>query len=376
MKIFIPIIVLLCTSCSQRNHQKSTFETPKPPPMSETTSPKDAELMTNISRLTFEGRRAGEGYFSADGSKIVFQSERHDGNPFYQIYTMDLEFGDVEMISNGVGKTTCAWIHPDGEQILYASTHLDSDALKKQKAEIDFRNSGKERRYSWDYDEYFDLFVNKGEELTQLTTELGYDAEGSFSPDGKLIAFASNRNAYNGKGGMSEEEIKLFELDKSYMIDIFIMNSNGSDVKQLTTERGYDGGPFFSPDGKRIVWRKFTEDGMIAEIYSMNIDGTDKKQITHEGKMSWAPYYHPSQKYIIFTTNKNGFANFELYIVDAEGNHEPIRVSNLEGFDGLPVFTPEGNELYWTRKKDNNNLSQIYRADWNHQVALQALGLQ
>ena len=91
--------------------------------------------------------------------------------------------------------------------------------------------------------------------------------------------------------------------------------------------------------------------------------------------MSWAPYYHPSQKYIVFTTNKNGFANFELYIVDAEGNHEPIRVSNLEGFDGLPVFTPEGNELYWTRKKDNNNLSQIYRADWNHQVALQALGL-
>lgn len=136
MKIFIPIIVLLCTSCSQRNYQKSTFETPKPPPMSETTSPKDAELMTNISRLTFEGRRAGEGYFSADGSKIVFQSERHDGNPFYQIYTMDLEFGDVEMISNGVGKTTCAWIHPDGEQILYASTHLDSDALKNKKRKL------------------------------------------------------------------------------------------------------------------------------------------------------------------------------------------------------------------------------------------------
>ncbi|NIR58063.1 MAG: hypothetical protein GWO02_00350, partial [Gammaproteobacteria bacterium] len=60
-------------------------------------------------QLTFEGRRAGEGYFSADGSALIFQSEREPGNPFYQMYLMDLETGDVRRVSPGHGKTTCGW---------------------------------------------------------------------------------------------------------------------------------------------------------------------------------------------------------------------------------------------------------------------------
>ena len=162
---------------------------------------KEALLLSDTRQLTFEGRRAGEGYFSQDGSQLVFQSEREPGNPFFQIYLMDRETGDVQRVSPGRGKTTCAWIHPDGDKVLFASTHDDESAVDKQRAEIELRKSGKERRYSWDYDEHFEIyeFDRKTHEYRKLTNARGYDAEGSWSPDGKLIAFTSNRRAYEGE---------------------------------------------------------------------------------------------------------------------------------------------------------------------------------
>ncbi len=123
-----------------------------------TAAAKEALLLSDTRQLTFEGRRAGEGYFSKDGSQLVFQSEREPGNPFFQIYLMDRETGDVERVSPGRGKTTCAWIHPDGDKVLFASTHEDEGAVDKQRAEIELRKSGKERRYSWDYDEHFEIY--------------------------------------------------------------------------------------------------------------------------------------------------------------------------------------------------------------------------
>src|SRR6202049_54657 len=72
----------------------------------------DLDFLTRIRRLTVEGRRAGEGYWSPDGKRIVFQSEREPGNPFYQIYTLDLGTGDTERVSPGIGKTTCALFRP------------------------------------------------------------------------------------------------------------------------------------------------------------------------------------------------------------------------------------------------------------------------
>jgi Tol biopolymer transport system component len=335
----------------------------------------ESRLISRVRQLTYEGRRAGESYFSADGRRMIFQSEREPGNPFFQIYLMDLDSGDTQRISPGTGKTTCAWIHPDGSKVLYASTQDDPDAVREQQDEIALRTSGKERRYAWDYDEYYDIYEYDLTARTckPLTRERGYDAEGSWSPDGSLIAFASNRSAWTEP--LTDAQKKAFELDPAWANEIYIMNADGSNVRRLTTSPGYDGGPFFSPDGKRICWRRFAENGATAEIMTMNIDGSGEQQLTRLEAMSWAPYFHPSGRYLIFTTNRHGFANFELYLIDAAGTQEPVRVSHTPGFDGLPVFSPDGTQLAWTAGRTTNNQSQIFLADWNHQQALELLGL-
>ncbi len=332
--------------------------------------PGEARFLTNIRQLTFEGKRSGEGYFSSDGKGLIFQSEREAENPFYQIYFLDLISGESHRVSPGLGKTTCAFFRPGSDEVLFSSTHLDPAAKAKQQAESDFRATGKERRYSWDYDEQMDIFSARrdGTHLKRLTDARGYDAEGSYSPDGKKIVFCSLRDTYP-TNKLSAQELKHFQADPSYFGEIYIMNANGTGQKRLTASPGYDGGPFFSPDGQHIIWRHFDETGTQADIYTMALDGSDPRQLTHFGAMSWAPYYHPSGKYVIFTSNKLGFSNFELYLVDAAGEHEPLRVTYTEGFDGLPVFSPEGRRLCWTSSRTSDGKSQLFLADWDDQAA-------
>lgn len=330
-------------------------------------------LLSDVRQLTYEGERAGEGYFSEDGKHLVFQSERLRGNPFYQIYSLDLETGDAVRISPGIGKTTCAFYRPGTNDVLFASTHGDPDAEAKQREEIAFRESGQSRRYSWDYDEDMDLYVadRDGFNVRRLTDARGYDAEGAYSPDGKCIVFSSLRAAYDSE--LTEEDAKRLEQDPSYFGDLYIMNADGSNVTRLTDTPGYDGGPFFSPDGRRVIWRRFDETGAIADIYSMLTDGTDVIRLTDFGAMSWAPYYHPSGEYAIFTANKHGFGNFELFIVDALGAKVPVRVTFTDGFDGLPVFDPVGARLAWTAGRTGDGKSQLFLANWDHGGALASL---
>lgn len=332
-------------------------------------------LISNSRQITFEGSKSGEGYFSADGKKMIFQSERDPKNPFYQMFMMDLTTGVVNRVSLGKGKTTCGWIHPSQKKIMWSSTHLDPNIQSKVKAEFEERAKPVKGRYSWSFDEYFDIFESdlKGGHLKRLTHEKGYDAEGSYSPNGQYIVFASNRTAYDHQ--LTPEETKKFQQDPSYFMEIYIMKSDGSDVKRLTNTPGYDGGPFFSADGQKITWRRFSESGASAEIYTMNVDGTEQKQITHLNAMSWAPYFHPSGDYIVFASTVGGYSNFELFIVDTQGQHEPVRVTYADGFDGLASFSPQGDQITWSHRNEKGE-SQIYIAQWNDQLARQLLDLK
>jgi Tol biopolymer transport system component len=333
----------------------------------------ESDFLTRVRRLTVEGRRAGEGYWSPDGKRLVFQSEREAGNPFYQIYVLDMLSGESRRISTGIGKTTCAFFRPGTDEIAFASTHADPRSKEYQDQELAFRASGKERRYSWDYDPEMDIYAysEKTGALKQLTTAKGYDAESSYSPDGQWIVFSSMRSAYDHP--LTDAEKKSLAENPSNFAEIYILRADGSGQTRLTSVPGYDGGPFFSPDGRKIVWRRFDERGLIADIWTMNLDGTGQKQITTFGSMSWAPYMHPSGEYVIFASNKLGFENFELFLVDAAGTKEPVRVTYSPGFDGLPVPSPDGSTLAWTSSRVGGSAGQLFLAQWNHQRALDAV---
>lgn len=326
-----------------------------------------SQFYTDLQQITFSGKRSGEGYFSGDDSKLVYQSENVAGNPFYQIYTLDLRTGQTRLVSNEIGKTTCAWFHPNNVDILYSSTHLDPLSRKKQEAELENRIQNTGKKYSWDYDKNYDLFLKNIEtnNLRRLTYATGYDAEGSISSDGKKIVFTSNRNIY--RQGMN------LEREHSYYCDLFLLDLDKNETQQLTDTPGYDGGPFFNSDNTRICWRRFSENGHTAEIFTMDLNNKVENKITDLGVMSWAPYFHPSNDYIIFSNNLHGFNNFELYIVDRSGRGEPVRVTKREGFDGLPTFSNDGNTLSWTSNNTASGNSQIFTAVWNHDAAIDAL---
>ncbi len=330
--------------------------------------------LSRVRRLTVEGKRAGEGYWSPDGKKLVFQSERDPANPFYQIFVLDFATGDTKRISPGMGKTTCAFFRPGSDEIMFGSTHLDPKSKQYQDDELAFRASGKTRRYAWDYDAEMDIFAysEKTGGMKRLTTAKGYDAEGGYSPDGQWIVFSSMRDAYNRT--LSAAEQKQLELDPSYFAEVYIMKADGSEQKRLTDWAGYDGGTFFTRDG-RIVWRHFEENGLVANVWTMKADGTDRQQITDFGAMSWAPYEHATGEYFLFASNKLGFENFEVFMVDKAGTKEPVRITYTDGFDGLPVPSPDGTQIAFTSSRAGGagSAGQIYLAQWNHQAAMAAL---
>ena len=159
----------------------------------------ERDFLTRPRRLTVEGRRAGEGYWSQDGKKLVFQSEREPGNPFYQIYTLDMATGDVARISPGMGKTTCSFFHPETGDVLFASTHHDPriEAAAGRGAGVPRLGPGASLLVGLrPRDGALRPEREDAARYRRLTNARGYDAEASYSPDGQWIAFSSTRQAY------------------------------------------------------------------------------------------------------------------------------------------------------------------------------------
>ena len=316
---------------------------------------REAKHLGNVRQVTFGLPRAGEGYFSPDGKWIVYQAYPV-GYPFYQIYLQKLEEPTPRRISPGRGRTTCSYFTPDGQRILFASAHTDPHLDVTERTARELAARGGRRRYQWDFDPYMDIYVCNldGTQMTRLTDATGYDAEGSYSSDGKQIVFTSTRDGDP---------------------DLYIMEADGTNVRQLTDAPRYDGGPFFSPDNRWVIFRSDREEEHMLQIYAISADGKHEVQLTKNlGTVNWAPYFHPSGKYIVWTradySRGPGGAHFNLFTMDIDYNQTSFRggdvtqVTFSKAADVLPVFSPGGKRLMWTSTRSEDGSSQLWIADW------------
>lgn len=313
--------------------------------------------LRNVRQLTFDGENA-EAYFSFDGTRLVFQRSEPETGYCDRIWTMDLLTGDTALVSTGTGRTTCSYFYPDDERIIFASTHAESPVCP---APPDFS-----RGYVWAVYPSYDLWLadEDGGNLTRLTETEGYDAEATVSPVGDRVVFTSVRDGD---------------------LDLYSMNLDGSDVVRLTDRVGYDGGAFYSPDGSRIVWRahypeteeeiadyrSLLEAGLIRpstlEIYVMDADGSNVRQVTDNGAANFGPFWHPDGERIIFSSNQGDpeGREFDLFLINADGTGQE-RITWTGDFDGFPMFSPDGRYLVWgsNRNMSHDGNTNVFIAEW------------
>lgn len=312
--------------------------------------------LANVRQVTTGFVRAGEGYFSPDGKRIIFQAEEKDtGNPFYQIFVQDVTTGSFRRISPGVGRTTCAFFHPTKNRVMFASSHADPDAKKHQAAEYvqraDDVKKGVRRRYSWDFDKHMKIYEADpdGANMVCLTPDAkAYTAEGSYSADGKRIVYSS------GNAGD---------------VQLYIADADGKNAKAITTAKNcYNGGPFLSPDGTKVIFRSDRKEKDRLQLYVVNADGTGEKALTNDDKwVYWAPYWHKDGKHIIYTAADHGDEskrpNYDLYWMNVETG-KTTRLTFAPGQDVLPVFSPDCKRVMWTSSRDGRNPTQLWVADF------------
>lgn len=302
------------------------------------------KILKNIEQVTFSEmgfEKAGEAYFSPDSTKIIFQAVPK-GQKHYQIFVMDLQDRIPKMVSTGLGACTCPFFKPDGQKIIFASSHSDPNHSKENAVPGYQREGG---QYVWDFTPYMNIYESNldGSDLIPLTSGPAYHAECAYSSDGKKIVFASN---------------------ESGSMNLYTMNSDDSEITQITfTNTSYNGGPFFSPDNTKIIFRADREKRHYLQIYVINTDGTEEKQITNNQAVNWAPFWHPNGKMIVFTTSLHGHRHYEIYAMNIETNVQ-TRITHNPTFDGLPVFNDTGDKMMWTSKRGEDGTSQIFIADF------------
>ncbi len=311
--------------------------------------------LANVKQLTFGGENA-EAYFSFDGQDLIFQSTR-EGHECDRIYAMRIDGTNLRPISSGEGRTTCSFFFPDKKHVLYASTFLGGKTCPPRP---DFSQG-----YVWPVYDTYDVFKADadGSHTVRLTSTPGYDAEATINRDGRVV-FTSVRD-----GDM----------------EIYSMNGDGGDLRRLTHRPGPDGGPFFSPDGTRIVFRghplapgpeldefrslllKGLWRPTALEIFVMDADGSHLTQVTSLGGANFAPYFTPDGKRIIFASNHDDprKRDFELYLINVDGTGLE-RVTYNPTFDGFPMFSPDGTHLVFASNRNDAKPGEtnVFIADW------------
>ncbi|HEX5230325.1 MAG TPA: hypothetical protein VFW44_21580 [Bryobacteraceae bacterium] len=309
-----------------------------------------------IQQLTHGGENA-EAYWAPDGQRIIFQSTR-DKLECDQIFIMNRDGSNQHMVSTGQGRTTCGYFLPDNKHILYASTH-ESGAACPPAAD---RSKG----YVWAVYPTYKIY---------LATD-----------DGKILKTLANAPGYNAEGTVNfKQDRVVYTSMQSGDLDLWTMKPDGSGKKQLTKTDGYDGGPVFSHDGKKLTWRanhpttpetekryhdllsENLTSPMKMELWVADANGTHAKQITNNGCANFAPTFTPDDKKILFASNKNNCdgRKFELFLINADGTGIE-QITDFGGFTAFPEFAPDGKTIVFASDKDAKSRYEfnIFTAEW------------
>jgi len=310
--------------------------------------------LREIRQLTFGGENA-EAYFSPDGAHIIYQSSP-PGAKCDQEYVMDLKTGESHRVSSGKGRTTCGYFdYPEADRIIYATTEGGSPSCPPPP---DYSQG-----YVWALYPDYDIVEARldGSDVRRLTTTPGYDAEMTWCPRGGRMVFTSVRDGD---------------------LDLYVMDEEGQ-TRRLTSEPGYDGGAFFSPDCAEIVWRASRPQGQeleayrsllakglihpdALEIFIMKSDGTQVRQLTHNGAANFCPTFTADGQRILYASNASaGGREFDLYRISKEGG-EAERITFSPGFDGFPHFSPDGTWLVWASNRADpaSHETNLFIARW------------
>jgi TolB protein len=356
---FLIACVALFSSCNNSANIASVT------PVADTLKYPEENHFKNIQQLTFGGDNA-EAYWSYDSKWLVFQRTNvKDGTPCDQIFIGKVpkkgEPFHYKMVSTGKGRTTCAFFTKDGKHIIYASTHLGSEACPPTPDRAKYGN-----KYIWPLYSSFDIFMADldGKVVKQLTNSSFYDAEATLSPDGKKMIYTSTKDGD---------------------IELYIMDLESGKEQRITNTLGYDGGAWFSPDGTKLIWRAsrpksetelkeykdLLAENLVAptnmEVWVANADGSNARQVTSYGQANWAPAYMPDNKRIIFASNheyKRGFP-FNLYTINEDGTNLQ-KISRDKGFDAFPMFSPNGKKIVFCSNRNNGGTrdTNVFVADW------------
>ncbi len=312
--------------------------------------------LSNFHQLTHGGQNA-EAYWAPDGKRLIFQST-HPPYECDQMFIMNADGSDQHLVSTGKGRTTCGYFLADNRHIIYASTHGAGDACPTPPD----RSHG----YVWGVFAGYDIYLatDDGKILKQLTNTPGYDAEGTV----------------NWKTGTM-----VYTSLASGDLDLWTMQTDGSDKRQITRKEGYDGGAVFSRDGRKLVWRANypktpadmtrykellaanTTAPMKMEIVVSDADGSHARTITDFGCASFAPTFTPDGKKILFASNKHACdtRQFELYMMNLDGSGLE-QVTDFGGFTSFPEFSPDGKTLVFCSDRDAKEKYEfnIFTADW------------
>jgi len=336
----------------------------------------EAPVLTDHVQLTSREDfvKAGEAYFAPDMSRIIFQAvpvprEGESEAQHYLMYVADLlrddsgaitGLGEPTLLSPVGSANTCGWFHPkDPSVVIYGSTIAEPNTVEAPGYQ---RDGG---RYKWAFpsemqivmqrlsgDGHGDGQIGASEPRTVIDRE-GYDAEASFSPDGRFILYANVDEERSAIIGRPEADIWVYDIENDRH-------------HALITAPGYDGGPFFSPDGKKICYRSDRKGDNMLQLFvaelAFNKDGvpmavSTEHQITSNEHVNWAPFFHPNGEFLVYGTSEQGHWNYEVYAVEVGDlatipeARKRVRVTSAGGADVLPVFSPDGKWMMWTAQR-------------------------